>query len=140
MVNRRNPRTITIDGTVMFDGYGEREISVTVYGANKCENTVSVVVDFVNCTGIDELNNNISASIYPNPNNGEFELELNAIDDDVIDIYVVNQLGAVVYNKISMEIRGEVSIRINLENNASGIYQLFIRGKNSLISKKVIAK
>ncbi len=133
-------RTITVDSTTMFDGYGEREISVTVYGANKCENTVSVVVDFVNCTGIDELNNNISANIYPNPNNGEFELELNAIDDDVVDIYVVNQLGAVVYNKESMEIRGEATIRINLENNASGIYQLFIRGKNSLISKKVIAK
>lgn len=133
-------RTITVDSTTLFDGYGEREITVTVYGNNKCEITDTVVVNFVNCTGIDELSNNISANIYPNPNHGEFRLELNAIDEDVVDIYVVNQLGAVVYNNENIEIRGQASIMINLEDNSSGIYQLFIRGKNSLINKKVIAK
>jgi hypothetical protein len=133
-------RTITIDSTTLFDGYGEREITVTVYSNNKCEKSDTVIVDFVNCTGIDEFINNISASIYPNPNHGEFRLELNAIDEDVVDIYVVNQLGAVVYNNENVEISGQASIMINLEENASGLYQLFVRGKNSLINKKVIAK
>lgn len=132
-------RTITVDSTTLFDGYGEREITVTVYGANKCQNSDTVVLEFLNCTGITELTDNINATVYPNPNNGDFRVDLKVVKDDVVDIYLVNELGAIVYKSENVGVKGNSSLNINLGSKA-GIYQLYVRGENSLISKKVVVK
>ena len=133
-------QTITVDSTTLFDGYGDRELTVTVYGTNKCINNDDVVVEVLNCTGIDEFADNIVVRIFPNPTDGRFNIELTANKDDVVDIYLVNQVGAVVFNKINIDLSGQKSLSVNLEQYASGVYQLFVKGKNSLINKKVVVK
>ncbi len=133
-------QTITVDSTTLFDGYGNRELTVTVYGANKCINNDVVVVEVLNCTGIDEFTDNIAVRIYPNPTDGQFNIELTANKDDVVDIYIVNQVGAVVFNKENVDLSGQQSLSVNLGQYASGVYQLFIKGTNSLINKKVVVK
>lgn len=131
-------QTITIDSTTLYDGYGEREIGVIVYGYNKCVTNKIITVDAVNCTGIDEFSDNVAVQIYPNPNNGQFNIEINASVEEIVDVYIINQLGAVVFSKNNVGLKEKQTILINLEQNASGVYQLFIKGKNGLINKKVI--
>ncbi len=132
--------TITVDSTTLFDGYGDREISVTVYGKNGCVNSDTVMIGVLNCTGIDELKNNISLSIYPNPNNGEFYLDLNAVEDDVADIIIYNEMGSEVYRIENLKINGNLKLKIDLSQLSSGIYQLFIKGKNNINSRKIIVR
>lgn len=133
-------RTIVVDSTTVFSGYGLREISVTVYGLNGCVNADTVVYDFMNCTGIDELKDNISVNVYPNPFNGEFNIDLSAISDDEVEVFIMNQLGAMVYRQDGIEVRGNKNLKINLGENASGVYQLTVKGKNSLVTKTIISK
>jgi len=133
-------QTIIVDSTTMFDGHGDREIIVMVYGINGCVNSDTVTIGVLNCTGIDEMRNNISLSVYPNPGNGEFFLDMNAVQDDVADIVIFNELGSEVYRKNQVKISGNMKLRIDLSQQASGIYQLFLKGKNSLVSRKIIIK
>lgn len=132
-------QTIYVDSTSFENGYGNKAFTVEVFGENKCINYDTIVVELVNCTGIDEINN-ISVKIYPNPNDGVFNLELNAIDDDIVNIIIYNEVGSVVFRQDKVDIRGTEKLRINLEQNASGVYQLFVKGKNSTLSKRIIAK
>jgi hypothetical protein len=133
-------KTIAVDTTTLFSGYGERTLSVQVYGANQCVNHDTISVTYVNCTGIEENNNNLSLTVFPNPGHGVFNLDLNAVEDDVINIRVVNQIGAVIFQQDQIKIKGDKKLKINLENYGSGVYQLFIQGKNSAIGKKIIIK
>ena len=52
---------------------------------------------------------------------------------------IISQTGALVYQYENLEIRGTEKLNVDLGQKASGIYQLFVKGKNSLISKKIIA-
>jgi hypothetical protein len=133
-------RTIVVDSTTGYSGYGIRDISVIVYGVNGCINADTVVYEFMNCTGIDELANNISVNIYPNPNEGEFNIDLTAIEDDKVELFIMNQVGALVYRQEDIQVRGNQNLRINLDGNASGVYQLTVKGKNSQVTKKIILK
>jgi hypothetical protein len=77
-------------------------------------------------------------NLYPNPNNGVFNLELSAIQEDVVNITIINQVGAVVFQRENLNIRGTEKLNIDIGNSAPGIYQLFIKGKNSMVSRKII--
>lgn len=133
-------QTITVDTSTIFSGYGERSISVHVYGANQCVNRDTISVTFVNCTGIEENITNLSLNVFPNPGNGNFNLDLKAIEDDVVNIIVVNQVGSVIFRQDQIEIRGDKKLKINLEKHGAGVYQLFIQGKNNAIGRKIIIK
>ncbi len=131
-------RTIEIDTTSLYNGYGTRIYTVEVHNETWCIAKDTIEVEFRNCTGIDEVSN-ISLNIYPNPNNGVFTIELDALEDDVVNVTIINQTGAMVYVKENLEIRGNEKLNIDLGQKAAGIYQLFVKGKNSLISKKIVA-
>ncbi len=133
-------QSIIVDSTTMFAGYGDREINVTVYGKNGCINSDTVIIGVLNCTGIDEMVNNVSMTVYPNPNTGEFYLDLHAVKDDVADILIFNEVGSEVYRNEQVKISGNMKMKIEMGHQASGIYQLFLRGKNSLGSRKIIVK
>jgi hypothetical protein len=131
-------RTIEVDTTTGFEGYGVRTIIAEVYNDQQCVKRDTIEVEFRNCTGIDE--NNISMKIYPNPNNGVFSVELEAIRDEIVTVSIISQQGAVVYQNENLKIKGAEKLTIDLGQQAAGIYQLFVKGKNSLISKKIVAK
>jgi len=132
-------RTITVDTSTLFNGYGERILWVNVNSSNLCVARDTITVNFVNCTGIEEYSKNLSLNVYPNPGNGNFNLQLNALEDDVVDIMVVNQTGIIIYRQNQVEVNREKTLKINLEKYGSGAFQLFVTGKNSVISKKIIA-
>jgi hypothetical protein len=130
-------RTIEVD-SASFGDYGEQSYSVTVHNEFGCFKQDTIMLEFRNCTSIDEVAN-ISLNVYPNPNNGAFTLELAALEDDVVNISIYNQAGSVVYTRENFEVRGNERLNIDLGGKASGIYQLFVKGKNSRVQKKIVA-
>ena len=132
--------TITVDSTTMYDGYGDREITVTVYGRNRCVNSDTVMISVLNCTGIDERRNNVSLAVYPNPASEEFYLDIHAVEDDVADIVIYNEMGSEVYRNENLKISGNSKLKIDVSRFSPGVYQLFLKGKNSMDSKKIIIR
>ncbi len=73
----------------------------------------------------DENNNNVSFNVYPNPSNGEFNINLDAKDSKNITLLVKNVLGEEVINKL-VSVSGKTIETISLSDYSKGIYFLTI--------------
>ena len=89
---------------------------------------------------MDELAGSVRATLYPNPNNGRFVLELNSARASTVDIQVVNALNSLVYEDQGIEVKGKLLKNINL-NLQSGVYFLIINtGEEKAMQKLIITK
>ena len=107
--------------------------SVTVTDINGCTETVSFNVTFISNTGIAALNNNFR--LYPNPNNGHFEVES---QEKIESIVLYNIQGQTVrsFNRINSK---HFTINESIINR--GIYFVNISThKESIIEKVFINK
>ncbi len=121
-------------------GFGMQTLWVDVTNQQGCMSSDTVNLKFVDCTGIEELSHNVSVKIFPNPNTGTFSLQLNALKESTVDILLMSNTGVVIFEKDNVQINGEANLTIKLSNKVAGIYQLFVKGKNSLTNKKVVIK
>ena len=72
--------------------------------------------------------------IYPNPNNGEFNLDLSAINAKNINISIYDIVGQLVYNQSADAINNKISMS-QLQN---GTYFLKINADNKTVTQKII--
>ncbi len=77
-------------------------------------------------------------TLYPNPNNGVFNLSLNATSGNV-KVEVFDTRGRLILNK-SISGNGMVNETISLQNAQSGIYLVNIEDGSRKVTKKVIVK
>ena len=76
-------------------------------------------------------------SVYPNPNNGEFNIGFNPTSGEDISIEVYDIRGRVIYSNIYSNVsRFEEVIRLN--NAQSGVYLLTIADGTQKVTKKII--
>jgi PKD repeat protein len=90
--------------------------------------------------GLDELDELGTISVYPNPSNGLFTLDVNLNQSMKLDIVVVNVLGETVVVKEINALNGVSSEVIDLSTDAPGVYFLKIMSDNLAISTKVLVK
>jgi len=135
--NGDTTQTVVVD--TLGHGYGVQDITVEVTNVNGCISDGLISIDFINCTGIDELNS-VNVSIYPNPSNGIYNLTFNSIKNVDVQLFVVSNAGGIVYQNNNLSLKGKTNLRIDISNNASGVYQLIIKSKTGLINKKLIIK
>lgn len=77
-------------------------------------------------------------SVYPNPNNGEFNIKFNAVSSNVA-VSVFDVRGRSVYNKTYTN-NSTFNEAINLGNVQSGLYLLNVKDGNKTITKKIIVQ
>jgi hypothetical protein len=77
-----------------------------------------------------------SVKVYPNPNNGQFTLELTNIESSVW-VGVYNTLGVKVYQ---FSAKGNTKEEINLTNIQTGIYFVRVNSGKDLTTSKIIIK
>ncbi len=75
--------------------------------------------------------------IYPNPNKGNFKIELSGYTDEIISIEVTNILGAVVYKK---ENTLSGSVNINISEQPKGLYFVKTRVGDKVYTNKIIKR
>ena len=87
--------------------------------------------------GEDGLKKEFTFDIIPNPNNGEFELNLSGMPSDKVEIQIVNVAGQVVMSKNIDGFTGAYHENVRLENIANGLYFIRIDTDNASMQKKV---
>jgi len=120
--NGSTEQTITVDSTGI--GTGSLNVWVDVANANGCVSRDSINISFKDCTGINDLNAP-EINIYPNPNKGNFNLEIDA-EKGVFNIKILNTFGIDVYNLKNVFINGKYNKNINTKNLSEGVYILII--------------
>lgn len=128
--------------TVMYKQVGTWDVTLIVDRGGQIDTLVKT--DYITVDAPVAINpgegNNLSASIFPNPNNGSFNLELKSLKNLRADIQIVNNLGSVLYEENGIQINGELHKNFNL-NLGGGIYFLVIRsGSEKTIQKLFIAE
>lgn len=100
-----------------------------------CSNTVVITqsVD-ASCVGIQEHQADLSFNVYPNPSSGIVNIEVQALNNDLIHIQIINQLGQVVLNEST---NSKLS-SFNIEKLSNGIYFVILKQNNAVRKLKII--
>lgn len=108
----------------------------TVAGTSSlgCVNSASVVVKIGGCVSLGEIENDDVMSVYPNPSNGEFIIEVAKAD---VKLVIFNNLGQ---NVASYEFTDAAKHKINLSGLPVGVYYLSVNGRFQKASKIVIER
>lgn len=109
----------------------------TVTGTSSgCTGSVVITQSVSTCTDIQSLNGNYQTllSIYPNPSNGEFTVNVNVLSENML-MEIYNVIGKLVYSKQLTS----SSSNVNLNNHANGIYMIrILDNKNQVSVSKII--
>ncbi len=132
-----NMNTVTIVWSDTWTGTA----SLKVAGGNDCgqgDYSSDFEIEVLDYTGIDETGGS-NIQLYPNPNNGQFVLSLNALQSTTWELKIMNALGISVYDK-TLEVNGSHTENINLSNLAEGVYYVYLKSNENTIIRKVVVK
>jgi hypothetical protein len=99
--------------------------TVTGTDVNGCENMAVLTQSVATCTGIQNISASGMISVYPNPNNGSFNVEISTNVENV-QMFILNSLGQTV---MTQSLKEGMNV-INANSLAKGIYQYVIMGNN----------
>jgi len=124
--------------TVLWNADYLGDAYLKVKSINDCgesEFSDQLAITVVNTVGVNDLSSSDKIKLFPNPNNGNFEIIFND-NTSVKNIKIYNSLGIIVYKN---NVEGKFSKNIRLNNLPDGIYYLRINyNNNNLIFKKII--
>ncbi len=115
--------------------YPQASTTFTVTGtdANGCTGSANVVVTVELCTGIASNSaSNTKATVFPNPSNGEFTIEMN--NNLAKTIEVMDVRGRVVMTGSS----DNNQVKMNISNLSNGVYYVKVKSGSSVDVLKVV--
>ena len=120
-------------------GEGAKSYSLSVIDEYGCEGTESITVTVAACLGIDKLTAANKLTIIPNPNNGEFTLEINHAASGKTGISVINTQGEVLFSKtiVVSQTTHKENLHLNL---SSGMYFIRIESAQGTSIQKLVIK
>ncbi|HRG57381.1 MAG TPA: PQQ-dependent sugar dehydrogenase [Bacteroidia bacterium] len=138
----------TFSGTGMngnsFDpavaGAGVYDISYTYTNAGGCDTTVIQSIEVTICSGLDVRTNVTSMNLFPNPNEGEFTLELTANMNASVYVSITDITGKNVHKEIVNSVRGTNLINLNVSNLQKGFYMLKVSDAAGDINKSFVIR
>jgi PKD repeat protein len=78
--------------------------------------------------------------IYPNPNDGNFDLKISLTENSALTISVINYLGQEVYSRSENMTAGNNNLNISFPEIPQGIYSFMITSQNQKLTKKFIIR
>ncbi|MCK5788355.1 MAG: T9SS type A sorting domain-containing protein, partial [Chlamydiia bacterium] len=133
-----DPATSTEENpTVTYPSAGEYDVIFTVSdGDTEVTSTLTNFMTVHNCTGVETVET-ASVKLYPNPNNGEFFIDIQGMDN--ANITILNSVGSLVYQENNITTDNSMK-QINLSQQAEGIYMIIVENNDSRIIEKIIIK
>ncbi|MCH8904253.1 MAG: T9SS type A sorting domain-containing protein [Bacteroidetes bacterium] len=133
-------------------GVGTHTITYSYTDSNGCAASDSQNVNVYVCTGIvrqhrlREANGgarpayefNASFEIYPNPNKGEFTIEIIITETENLELKISNGLGQIVFTERLNQITGNFKKQVNLNKYRSGIYHVQLITNKGVITRSLI--
>ncbi|MDP3461865.1 MAG: S8 family serine peptidase [Bacteroidales bacterium] len=121
--NGETSSSITVD-TLGF-GYGVQTYWVDLTSAEGCTTrSEEVVIEFLDCTGLNELKQGLQLSAYPNPTNDNFEVFVASLRSGNAELQLINAMGMVVFVR---QIETNQPVSINPGDMPEGIYTLLVK-------------
>lgn len=121
-------------------GLGMHTITYTYTDINFCSNSAIDSIGVTQFTGISLQDNQNKTIVYPNPTNGNFNIQFNTNEPDVISIKLFNSLNELIWVMNDISIYHKYDQQVQLENHLPGIYFIQIIGKRLHSSHIVILK
>ena len=110
-----------------------------VTDADGCEAVLDVTVFIDDGSGIPGITLNRSFAVYPNPSNGNFNIQFSLLEEDQIDINVVNMLGDQIVNENQVTVKDNI-VQIDMGDIAPGVYFIILQSENEMVSKKMVVR
>jgi hypothetical protein len=129
---------ITVDTTGI--GIGTEMFIVYVTDENDCVGMDSITIEFEDCTGIGELAGVNNITLYPNPGQGEFNLQVEAKTPIELNVEIYNNKGVTVYEKQGIRVSQSELIRLDLSTQAEGIYLVNVYNQQGKWVEKLIIR
>jgi hypothetical protein len=90
-------------------------------------------------TAVNEVNNTIDLSFYPNPAKDNVQLSFNLTKKENVNINIYNSIGGLVYSQNQGELQtGNHNVNIKLNSFAKGIYFVNVKAGENIITNKLI--
>ncbi len=92
-------------------------------------------------TSIKPVINDLSMRLFPNPNKGNFTLEINSVNNkpQSYTLEVYNIMGALIHSE-KLEITTSLSKQMRFENLSDGVYFISLRSENSILNTRFIVR
>lgn len=146
------PFYITLDAGLEASSYlwstGDTTSSIQVYNgglyglvvsnADGCVSTDTTLVYEESCVGIDEVEDNLDVTIYPNPNRGAFTLNIENVNADRVSVKFTSLDGKIVSDQFIQLSSGSATEEFRFSTIGKGIYFMTIRSETQSITKRVI--
>ena len=136
-----SPYSYSINGTNYYSGSLFSNLAAGAYtcyvkDANGCINTITVTVDQV--AGLAD-ENSISVNLYPNPNNGIFEIESSGLTGDKLNCKLFNIQGQLVSEFNLSVVDGKVSQTVEMSRKlTAGTYYLGLYNQSRVVIKEFV--
>ena len=127
--------TATIIGSGAIVGSGGLVSNPTTIVGNP------LFIDSVICTSVGIKEKIVSKKeiiVYPNPNTGQFTLEIDLHAETRLNIKLYNFTGQLIHSEVIANVTGNYTQQIDLSRYAKGIYYVQIITDRGVITKKVI--
>ena len=143
--------SLTWLGPNNFIGKGEKEIINNVKNVNAGK--YFLVANYKSCTSLDSIQVDIlkilsseepdpeSMTVFPNPSEGLFEIDVNIEEASFYDPILINASGVIVkqFESEKLEI-GKKSFLVDLTYKDSGLYFFVLKGREKVFSTRIIKK
>jgi len=136
-IMENNGREMTIAWDTTFTGSASLKVMIAnICGESPWSDSLEVMV--VNTTGQDENELSFRVSVYPNPSQGVFTLEINTDREFTANIYLAGKLGVLLQQSQNILIHKQYSQTFNLSQLSRGVYTLIIESDKGRLSKQII--
>ena len=112
--------------------------TLVVTDSKGCSDNSTVTLDIV--TGSDENEIDIAITIYPNPNDGNFQLIIDSNNEKEIDIEIINTTGQIVYNESLNKPNKKITRQVDVSNYAKGIYTIKVKGNEMSMVRSFVVR
>ncbi len=102
-----------------------------------CGTTDTITQTVFTDVSLNELELAGSVEVYPNPNNGKFNVDLDLVGGQNVELTLSNAIGQAIYRKDLGRVGGHVETDINVEGLAPGVYYLRVMGNDKSKTVKI---
>ncbi len=118
-------------------GIGVHIITYAYTDGNGCENFATQTIEVTPTLGVNDVENGINFVLYPNPNSGQLNLEINSLLVQDFEVRIVNQIGSIIFTK-KINVSEGSNYTFNLSGITTGVYYFLLESDKQNYVRKIV--
>lgn len=109
----------------------------TIWGHGKV-NAYGAMATLLGVQSVKNGTGTLACHIFPNPNNGQFQLEIFSMDNDLVNLSITDITGRIIKHSVEQMNAGLTVININISESGKGIYFVKLNNSKGLSTFKIV--